>query len=811
MKKNVLTMIIFLFCIGLLLVPAGQAQAVEVTVTVDGDAMPGGVVTLTAEVDEGTIQSIRWSQIGGVAATITPIDASPTDVTLGDEDAYKEELFHVLAEPPIGPDQLPPNVPVPEGEFAGGLQNRFQVQGMSPFSLEEAALVTFLVEVTTTEGDAEAEVEIHTMLPWKPASDARSVPIERTVLLHGKDQESYEWSLDSPSGSAADLSDPMSQNPDFTPDIVGMYEVTVMDDETGDPVTLEIYAGTWRGIIEGQDSDGRPIASASCTGCHSGTVADWAQTGHAEIFTNNLDTSTHYGENCFSCHTVGFDPDAANNGIDDAPDYQDFLDAGYINNPGDNWTAMLAAYPESAKMGNIQCENCHGPQTAGHMQSDEAISGLNARSSISSDVCATCHGEPLRHARYQQWQLSGHANYELAIEEGERFGCAKCHTGNGFLAWADLDFDLDADAEVTWTADTTHPQTCATCHDPHKIGTTSGNISNATVRVAGDTPLLMSGFVASDVGRGAICMICHNAHRGLRNDDQPTPDDPERAPHGPPQADILMGQNAYFMDLGEPAEGTDYPPGRPGAHASLEDSCATCHMQFTPPPDDLAYKSGGTNHTFYASEDICIECHTFTADDVLGSVETNLEALSTLIEEYWYGVIKELAQKPVKVKGQKKQPEKAVIIGDVVIASDNVDDIDKIIFGSTRGRQGITVIFDDGTEVGPIGLNSIDVVEVVTICQKGKTKTVKPKQANKKLAKEGTELGACPGDDDGPTLGTIVDFAPSALLKAGWNYLLVHNDGSHGAHNPSFANSVLASAIKGLADDVATVQTPPVN
>ena len=778
--------LVFLVAVGLaLLAPVGQAQAVEVTdVTIDGDAVPGGVVTVTVELDNGTIEpaTIRWSQIGGVAAMITPIDANPTDVTLAAAGDYKDELIHVLMEPPITEDQLPPNVPVPEGEFAGGLQDRFQVVGINPFALEEAALVTLLVEVTTTEGDAEAEVEIHTHLPWKPATGARSVPIGLAVLLHGKDQASYEWTLTRPSGSSAVLRDEMSQNPYFTPINAGLHTVTVTDEATDEEVSLEIYAGTWRGIIEGQDQEGRPVVSSSCAGCHSGTVADWAQTGHAEIFTNNLNTSTYWGERCFSCHSVGYDLDADNNGIDDATDYQDFLDSGLIGTPGDNWTTMLANYPDSAQMANIQCENCHGPQTAGHAQSDDqAVSGLNARSSISSDVCATCHGEPLRHARFQQWQLSGHANYELAIDESTSDSCSKCHTGNGFLAWAALDFDPDEDVEVTWTVDTAHPQTCVTCHDPHNIGTTSGNISNATVRVAGDTPLLAAGFAATDVGRGAICMICHNSRRGLRNDDQPAPDDPERAPHGPTQTDVLMGQNAYFIDLGEPAEGTDYPPGLPGPHAyaavpeegSMADSCATCHMQATPPPDDLAYNMGGTNHTFYASEDICLECHSFTADDVLGSVAANLEALETLVEESWYAVITEVTAQPVKIKGQKKPAEKFVNLGgDAIISWVNIGDVDKIILGSSRGRQALTVVFVDGTEVGPTSLANIDVTEGVTVCkQKKKPKTKllkKAKDVDKQLSKENTTLGACDGDDDLHTnLGSLVDFADPAITKAG--------------------------------------------
>ena len=54
-----------------------------------------------------------------------------------------------------------------------------------------------------------------------------------------------------------------------------------------------------------------------CLACHDGSVAPdaftpWAQTGHAEIFSQNLDAGGHYSASCFSCHTVGFAPTADN-------------------------------------------------------------------------------------------------------------------------------------------------------------------------------------------------------------------------------------------------------------------------------------------------------------------------------------------------------------------------------------------------------------------------------------------------------------------------------------------------------------------
>jgi hypothetical protein len=58
--------------------------------------------------------------------------------------------------------------------------------------------------------------------------------------------------------------------------------------------------------------------------------------------------------------------------------------------------------------------------------------------------------------------------------------------------------------------------------------------------------------------------------------------------------------------------------------------------------------------------------------------------------------------------------------------------------------------------------------------------------------------------DGGEFLGTIYDLAPEALPKAGWNWTLIHNDGSLGVHNPSFAMNVLNASIAALQAEADT-------
>lgn len=719
--------------------PAAQAQ---VDVTIGGDAVPGGTATATVSTTDGsTISSVTWTQVKGATAALSGADTATVSAALADLATYKAHMFDVLAEPPISAADLPSNVPVPAGEFAGGLQNRFYVVGLNPFNLEHTAAVVLEAEVVTSSGTYTVEADIVTAIPWKVTTGVMNVPTGIPVVFHGKTQAAYDWAMTLPAGSAASLMDSTGQNPEFVPDVAGKYEVAVTDEDSAETVRLTVYAGTWRGIIVGQDADGNPVADEACTVCHNGDfVGDqftpWAKTGHAEIFSSQIDTSTHYSSSCFACHTVGYDPEVANGGIDEASDYQAFLDAGLLNNPGDNWTTILEQFPETAKRANIQCENCHGPQDSSAHSRGQAFRG-----SLSSDMCASCHGEPLRHGRYQQWQLSAHANYDLAIEEGQNGTCSKCHTGNGFLAWlpvlaGEVAGDPNDSVDVTWTPEQTHPQTCQTCHDPHAIGDVSGDVSNATVRISGDTPELLAGFTATDVGRGAICMTCHNTRRGLRNDSTWNGTDMERAPHLGAQSDVLMGQNAYFVQVGARSY-----------HSLLDDTCATCHMETTPPPDDISYNQGGTNHTFYARNDICSECHSVvTAEDVQGPFEMKLEALKEQIEDEIFALI----------TAQTAAGNSIDLGGDATITS--ASQVAAVEFEETHGRQGMAVTFTDSTVVGPIAMNSVKVVSA------------------------------------GGDAVNFYSVADESLPKAGWNYNLLHSDGSRGVHNPAWTTAVLESS-----------------
>ncbi|MHC4341241.1 MAG: hypothetical protein ACYSX0_13645, partial [Planctomycetota bacterium] len=386
------------------------------------------------------------------------------------------------------------------------------------------------------------------------------------------------------------------------------------------------------------------------------------------------------------------------------------------------------------------------------------------RVDLTSNVCAFCHGEPKRHARFQQWELSGHSNYELAIDESGSGNCSRCHTANGFIAWEEESFfeggnSLDA-GTVTWDEDSAHPQTCVACHDPHNVGTTSGLNTNAPVRIQGDTNILEAGFQVFAAGKAAVCMTCHNSRRDFDGLD---PAD-ARAPHHSVQTDTLQGLHAYGVS------------GALGRHALITDSCVTCHMDLTPPPADLSYNLGGTNHTFAASDEICSECHgAFDADALHAKVETGLEALEGMIEDALEQRIGELlgnAGWTIDIQGYDAPDNEDTIIA-TTLTNASVFTIDHV--GSSHGRMAMDITVG-GTPYYHVQLREFNA----------------------------TRTGNIVMDATPAAVGNILDSDPSddgtTIYEAYWNYLWVEFDGSHGFHNPSFVEQALGYAIESLEE-----------
>jgi len=868
---------------------------------------PGDIVTLTGSrrvLDGSTVISGKWTQTTGVPSTIKSGQA-----TLAGAADYKAALFTALTSPPLTPAQvaqLPEwqqELYLDESDFQNnGLQNRWQVVGINDFNLGEANGAAFRYTVTTSSGTYTADAPLTVSLPWAVSTGLRTVPIGVGVLLDGKCAtfdpngdctQTYAWEITSaPVGSGYAgptptkvLADANTQAPYFTPDKVGEYEVK----ETLTSTVMNIYAGLWQGVIDPLQTlnsvlygDGMPVADNSCaTGCHrpgqvgpDGADMDaftpWRQSGHAEIFTQNMtppgnSPNGHYGSNCFACHTVGFDTNAQaiNNGFDDQPGYLPFLNSGLINSGLDGWLYMLEGKNAKGKnrpslvgltrLANIQCENCHGPQQyTPHAYENEnpEYPDVSNRVSISSDVCATCHGEPPRHGRFQEWVISGHADYNVARGEGTRTTCTRCHSGQGFIMWTkkyanDPENNLTVpcttipsspnykagSCDISWNTDTVHPQTCATCHEPHMPGTTAGAENDATVRISGNTPLLAAGFTAYGVGTGAVCMTCHNSRRATAG--SPLRDDAHwvqlkkysgntnvpggitystavtQGPHDGPQADMLEGQNAFFVTI----------PGA-GGHATLDNTCNKCHMELSKAPLPIspeAVNSTGTNHTFLADPDVCSNCHgssfipqtgmtggdapspNFMVDGALmpvtsKNVQTQISGLLTQLVTAMGNGYQRLMGKalPITLPPNNANPSSNPQgCGSVQIT--NAGQIQSVTWNSSTS---LTIVYNTGTVSGTcVGASPGYLPGTSTSTNKI---TVTPNVANTDAGATNLYLLSLTGSTTGPTGGASAYNGPGndgALLKASWNRGQVNNDASLGVHNHAFEANALQNAI----------------
>jgi hypothetical protein len=439
-----------------------------------------------------------------------------------------------------------------------------------------------------------------------------NVGVETKMFFKGHFEDSTlvspVWTLFiKPIGSTADFGgtkdvDASTQMNSLIPDVIGTYKVAFTDGTFSD--TLVINAGTYLGIEGG---------TVSCVGCHNNAQWDfkydkWQGTGHSDMLVRGLNgtLSSHYGEGCISCHTVGYDPDAANDGFDDFSFV--FPDTLF---PG-QYDLMLAAYPDAMARANIQCESCHGPGSE-HLG---VISNSKMSKSLSTENCAWCHDAGTHHIFPEQWDHSGEDATEFDERgfhgghakgtwkaRGNSGSCAPCHSGSGYVKW---NYDGRPERDNGLPASITDPPTptlitCAVCHDPHD----ASNIHQLRFE---DTQLGDGAPITYELyGTGSQCMECH---RSRRNAVEYTSDignaSSHYGPHHGPQADMLIGANAPDFGVVLPTS--------PHSIAT-ENACVDCHMagEHLDPAGNVNVVGG---HTWNMNDvegndhvEVCAPCH----------------------------------------------------------------------------------------------------------------------------------------------------------------------------------------------------------
>lgn len=639
--------------------PTGPA-AVTAARTDSGTVLPGGQIALSAKVFKfdpalaNQTPTYSWSVVSGPAVTFSDANSATPTVTMASAAAFKKYLVEMAA-PLYKPVADEPAVPI----------TRYQVV---PFSYEQAISQgnTTKLKVTATVGGKTytSIVSVAAKIPAVPSNGLQNVPIKQPVVLQGqipfKDangnllftpKATWNWSVAGPGGAVA-VNDATTAYPDFTPATSGTYVVS----EGGVPV-LNVYAGTYAGMMSAAATP-----DAACNGCHNDKVTSWLQTGHKDVLYSGIKEPLpdgHYAMTCTPCHTVG-NGAAGSNGFVDAAAAEGLTNftrlQGDLNAEADFWKSN----PQSAKLAGIQCENCHGPQAnSGQHQISNTVSPDlgNSRVSYSASVCATCHARAPKHGRFSQWKTSAHAAYASVTFNSNPDGtlsaaCACCHTAQGFKAYAKILPTANGNRALTvlpasLTVNNAEPITCSTCHVSHsegksiaaEVGNTFQDVNSANLAKVGPDPgstyMLPSGFAANGVGKGALCIACHNSRQGISGGAPFLHEDGDvkfgtlasyGAPHEAAQGDVLMGRNAYWMGTGR----YNSPQTR-SKHSYIADTCVTCHMELT--TLDLALSEPGqTRHDFKASLDVCNKCHTaYSAESVQTTFDAKLAAIKATV------------------------------------------------------------------------------------------------------------------------------------------------------------------------------------
>ncbi len=387
---------------------------------------------------------------------------------------------------------------------------KLELLAIPGYASDPNAITTTVKYITDTAvGEAKSTVALYTTgLTNVPIS----VPVKLQVMAVGsKDVVTPTWALSArPAGSKAAITTTKNvMVATFTPDLVGAYGVRVSLKNaaglTSSAQYIYLHAGTYIGMTAGK-----------CETCHAKYTEEWAKTGHAVLFSEELDNKvdgplgvkpgpagyiSHYSETCTRCHTTGWYPApfSGSGGYWDAktaakwtfPTWKQ-IDAAFAKTGPSNWDAAPAAVKN---MGSISCETCHGP-AGQHVKEGAKV----MQASFDNGVCNQCHGAAANHSKGWQIANSKHStgtSFE-EINGPARQACMRCHGAEGFVS-----FVANPKNPSAWSFEEGSIG-CAVCHDPHSE-------ENAFQLRIVSKPLEIPFEVKKDVGLSAMCYTCHNS------------------------------------------------------------------------------------------------------------------------------------------------------------------------------------------------------------------------------------------------------------------------------------------------------------
>lgn len=221
---------------------------------------------------------------------------------------------------------------------------------------------------------------------------------------------------------------------------------------------------------------------------------------------------------------------------------------------------------------------CHDPSVSGNTKAWAAANAARVHAPAISDVttCFTCHSDQnfALTAAEQQYEMSKHGTGETFNENRNNDPsdqtCEQCHTNEGFVAKV---------TSVPAVGNEFTRINCFTCHQPHTSGTLELRVQRAAT--------LANGY-SFDRGNANTCASCHQSRRKASTYVVNNVTLSNRfGPHHGPQADMLMGTNAY--------EYSGYTYDKSAHTNSATRACLDCHMT------NSLYATGG--HTFNVADE----------------------------------------------------------------------------------------------------------------------------------------------------------------------------------------------------------------
>ena len=184
--------------------------------------------------------------------------------------------------------------------------------------------------------------------------------IKNTVACYGGEQGQYVGrtiiSLNSARGQATSESEAFMLGPEVGERAEMAKLVKTFEDSYNEKMRkVAMMKAAESAKTKGTQSQDRFLGAALCARCHQDESDQWKTTAHSVAFHTLVENKKESTPECVTCHVVGYRQQGG-----------------------------FQAQADSLRLGNVQCENCHGMGTK-----HEAFA--NPHKSVSEAVCTTCH------------------------------------------------------------------------------------------------------------------------------------------------------------------------------------------------------------------------------------------------------------------------------------------------------------------------------------------------------------------------------------------------------------------------------------